>query len=366
MDRPVLAPPLSRGEVVGDWLASGIYKLGLWNPYFHFKGGRTGGCPVAILTFHRIVDDDTAYLYKGPTVHTHIKLFDQIISAVSRFYDVLSLDEIVSAFKQCKPFPRDSVAITFDDGYEDTFRLGLPVLQRYAVPATVFVATGFTNTSEAMWTDRVEQAILNSPKGVVKVGELGGDLEATSLPINTLMEKRVANATLARMFKNLDSGILSSVLDRLEDLLEPAVDRYARTMMNWDELRGLHEGGVEIGSHGVTHNIMTKQEFDVARQELKLSKGSLEENLGIRVKHFAFPNGRKQDFSPELVDACGDLGYESVCSAEWGLCEPGVGDRYFLKRVALTRNVPRSLLSLEGAFHRWHRARKHSERGAKQ
>lgn len=361
MDSPVLAQPLSKGQIVGDWLAGGIYKLGLWHPYFRLKRSQGGGCPVAILTFHRIVDDDTDYLYKGPTVHTHVELFEQLISAISRFYDVLSLDDVVGAFKEGRPFSTDSVAITFDDGYEDTFRLGLPILRRYRVPATVFVATGFTNTSEAMWTDRVEQALLHSQKEALKLDELGGSFEAASLPIKTTMEKRVANATLARKFKGLDSMTLSSVVGRLEDLLEPDTDRYARTMMNWDELRGLHRGGVEIGSHGVTHNIMTRQEFAVARDELRLSKEALEDNLGITVKHFAFPNGRSQDFSPELVGACRELGYESICSAEWGLCQPGVEDRYFLKRVALTRTVPRSLLALEGSFFRWHRSRKHSK-----
>lgn len=360
MDRPVLAQPLTKGEIAGDWLASGIHRLGLWNPYFRFKGGQGGGCPVAIMTFHRIVNDDTDYLYKGPTVHTHVELFEQLISAVSRFYDVLSLDEVVSAFKEGRPFARDSVAITFDDGYEDTFRLALPVLQRYCVPATVFVATGFTNTCEAMWTDRVEQAVLHSRKEALELDELGAGFEAASLPMKSVMDKRVTNATLARRFKDLDSSALSLAVDRLEELLEPAADQYARTMMTWEELRGLYEGGVEIGSHGVTHNIMTKQEFDVARDELELSKKALEDNVGVTVKHFAFPNGRSQDFSPELVSACRDLGYESVCSAEWGLCEPGVEDRYFLRRVALTRTVARSLLALEGSFLRWHRIRKRS------
>ena len=361
MDAPVLIQPRSKQEVVSDWLASAVYRLGLWHPYFSLKRNGSERCPVAILTFHRIVDDNTSYLHKGPTVHIHVDLFEQLISAISRFYAVLSMGEVVDAFKEGKPFARDSVAITFDDGYEDTFRLGLPILRRYGVPATVFVATGFTDTSEPMWTDRIEQAILHSSKESFEPGELGGGLARGSLPIKTHLEKRIANGTLARVCKDLDAETLSSVIGRLEGLLESDRDRYVRTMMSWDELRALHDGGVEIGSHGVTHNIMTKQGFAASRDELEISKNALQENVGIKVRHFAFPNGRPQDFSAELAGACRELGYESVCSAVWGLCEPGVEDRYFLKRVAMTRTVPRSLLALEGSFARWHRTAKDSE-----
>jgi peptidoglycan/xylan/chitin deacetylase (PgdA/CDA1 family) len=41
------------------------------------------------------------------------------------------------------PFERDRVAITFDDGYGEVFTRAWPVLRDLALPATVFLATGF-------------------------------------------------------------------------------------------------------------------------------------------------------------------------------------------------------------------------------
>jgi peptidoglycan/xylan/chitin deacetylase (PgdA/CDA1 family) len=41
------------------------------------------------------------------------------------------------------PFERDRVAVTFDDGYGDVFTRAWPVLRDLALPATVFLATGF-------------------------------------------------------------------------------------------------------------------------------------------------------------------------------------------------------------------------------
>jgi len=42
--------------------------------------------------------------------------------------------------------PRNAAAITFDDGYRDTLTHAAPILAGYGVPATVFLATGYTQT----------------------------------------------------------------------------------------------------------------------------------------------------------------------------------------------------------------------------
>jgi peptidoglycan/xylan/chitin deacetylase (PgdA/CDA1 family) len=46
------------------------------------------------------------------------------------------------ALRPAQPREGRRFAITFDDGYEETLRLALPLLQAHALPATVFVVSG--------------------------------------------------------------------------------------------------------------------------------------------------------------------------------------------------------------------------------
>ena len=51
---------------------------------------------------------------------------------------MLTLDEIADALDRTSDWPVEGVAVTFDDGFADTFVNALPVLARYRIPATMF------------------------------------------------------------------------------------------------------------------------------------------------------------------------------------------------------------------------------------
>ena len=54
-------------------------------------------------------------------------------------FQVFSVDAVVGFLDRRAPFPRRSVVITFDDGYEETHQIAWPLLKSFRFPATVFV-----------------------------------------------------------------------------------------------------------------------------------------------------------------------------------------------------------------------------------
>ena len=88
-----------------------------------------------ILGYHRVGVLKADHV---PTVSG--EAFERQLACLARHgYRVLSLDEVVDGLDRGEPLPRRSVAITFDDGYEETATVAWPLLKRFGMPATVFV-----------------------------------------------------------------------------------------------------------------------------------------------------------------------------------------------------------------------------------
>ena len=85
----------------------------------------------------------------------------------SHNYHVISLNELVSAIKEHKSVSSKSVAITFDDGYENNYTLAFPILKKYQFPATIFVVSGLINTPNFLSSSQINEMIQS---GLIEIG----------------------------------------------------------------------------------------------------------------------------------------------------------------------------------------------------
>jgi peptidoglycan/xylan/chitin deacetylase (PgdA/CDA1 family)/glycosyltransferase involved in cell wall biosynthesis len=73
--------------------------------------------------------------------------FDRQMRYVTEHADTVPLAHAF-LYAAGRPIQRDTVVVTFDDGYQDFATEALPVLQRYGIPTTVFVLGGKPNRAE--------------------------------------------------------------------------------------------------------------------------------------------------------------------------------------------------------------------------
>ena len=86
-------------------------------------------------------------------------------------------------------------------------------------------------------------------------------------------------------------------------------------VVSWAQIAEMSKGGMEFGSHSVTHPYLTTSEPDWLRAELEASKAALEEHTGKAVTALAYPFGLYDD---TVMTAVREAGYRTACTIEQG------------------------------------------------
>ena len=79
--------------------------------------------------------------------------------------------------------------------------------------------------------------------------------------------------------------------------------------MGWEEIKKLHNGGMMIGSHGLTHEVLTNLNETQVEEELSVSKKTLERNLNIPIESLSIPRGF---CNKTVIDIARQVGYKTI------------------------------------------------------
>jgi peptidoglycan/xylan/chitin deacetylase (PgdA/CDA1 family) len=123
-------------------------------------------------------------------------------------------------------------------------------------------------------------------------------------------------------------------------------------MLNWNQVKEMNQEGIEIGSHSLSHVILTRVDRKTIQHEVVESKRQIETQLQQEVKGFCYPNGDYNKIAIEYVRAAG---YRFACTTEAGYVEP-YDNLYRLKRIGvhedITYSTPLFACHIAGIFLR--------------
>ncbi len=278
-------------------------------------GGRRG---LSIMIYHRVLAAPDP-LFPGEIDR---EAFSRHLGLLKSSFNVLALHDAVRLARAGELPPR-AACITFDDGYADNAVEALPILQRFGLPATFFVATGFLDGGR-MWNDTVIELVRRAPGESFDARTAG----LGQLPLDGVDARRAAIGTLIGHLKYLP---MEERLAMVELLAAEADYGLAEDlMMSSDQVRQLHAAGMGIGAHTVNHPILAAIPALLAGDEIAAGKQRLETLLGAPVPLFAYPNGKPNvDYRAEHVGIVRELGFEGAVSTAWG---GRCGDLYQLPR----------------------------------
>lgn len=285
-----------------------------------------------ILMYHRVaeVDSDPWSLCVTP------KHFAEHLEVLRQYGYPLHLQQLIKKIGDRQLVHR-SIVVTFDDGYADNFYNAKPLLEKYDIPATVFVTTGGIDQEHEFWWDELERLFLQpgtlpnllqlNINGKTYEWELGEAVHYSEADRQRDRHWRIDREpgedptlrhTLYRLLYQMLQFLPISERSKLLDELgiwanaEPVGRSTHRSLFN-KEMLALEEGGlIEVGAHTVTHPFLSKLPIASQRDEIQQSKDYLEETLGHPVTSFSYPNG---SYITETISIVQEAGFTCACSS---------------------------------------------------
>ena len=206
------------------------HRYGWWMPTVPYSQPR-------ILMYHMVCAPKPEHKFKGLRVAP--QAFErQLAYLAEQGWNFVTMTELMSA----DSLPEKTVAITFDDGYEDNFTQAFPILKKYNAKATLYLVV-----------DRHDRDWSSKKKAHHNSGELAKEVKLSDQQVEQMVS----------------SGVF------------------------------------ELGAHTLTHVNLSNADERIKRHEIMGSKQQIEKRFDVQVNSFAYPFGIYDEQDAKLADEAG-------------------------------------------------------------
>ncbi|MBC7850232.1 MAG: polysaccharide deacetylase family protein [Chitinophagaceae bacterium] len=263
------------------------------------------------------------------------KNFAEQLSVLSDF-NVVSINEMADAVR-AKSVRPNSIAISFDDGYEDNYSNAASLLANYRYPASFFLTNSIGNEQPQYWWDELERILLLS-KHIPEILELNvrsvryrwnlsGNWTEIISPASLSelagwLRWKVPPSTRHALFVYISEWMKSLTYEEQQSVIEQLKlqcnDKGERSdafkcisSANLDSLRQISQ--FEIGGHTATHIALTNFSNAIKSQSIHSNKVFLESILYQPVTGFAYPHG---SYDKDSIDILQQMGFRYGCTTQ--------------------------------------------------
>jgi peptidoglycan/xylan/chitin deacetylase (PgdA/CDA1 family) len=285
-----------------------------------------------VLNYHRIGNAADDLFDPGVFSATADQFNDQI-AYLKRRLSLVTLDEALAFIDgtQKEKSRRCRVLITFDDGYLDNYEIAYPILRSHGAQGVFFLATGMVGSCEIPWWDRIAYLVKTARKRQFTLhypAELTVDLDQIGL------EKSLI--AILKLYKLPNNSNPDRFVQELVEAAEgDAPPGTLRRFLNWDEAREMIAGGMAIGSHTHSHNLLSQLPPERQLEELSNSRSILTRETGIAADVLAYPVGARTSFTDATQNLARQAGYRAAFSFYGGTNLPGKTNPYDVSRIGI-------------------------------
>jgi peptidoglycan/xylan/chitin deacetylase (PgdA/CDA1 family) len=260
-----------------------------------------------VLAYHRVIPRSQAV-----ADHAHDAMWVSPERLEGQIRWMQSVGEIVDYHRLLdfrEPNDRPLFALTFDDGWRDTYEVAFPLLQRLNVPALVFLVSAAMDTGDLFWPEDV----------VTKTHRLGGSMGERELVI-ALRDTWPDPVPSQRVTRGSPAAVAEAWVEALKlvpfaERSQRIADYYQRIgveqkplqgyLMNWEHARIMQSRGIVFGSHTHTHRILKGLRDDDITYEVERSRRIISDQLRAPVDALCYPNARYNGREGGIIASCG-------------------------------------------------------------
>ena len=244
------------------------------------------------------------------------KAFRKQIAYLKQSFRVVPLSHAVEMLA-AGPLVEPTVAITFDDGYQNNYDIAFPILAAYECPSTIFLTTKYIDSDEIPWFGRLNLALTLTAKTSLLWD--GGNHD-----ISTAAQKSRTGVALHHSLKRLHpysiEGVVADICRSLDVDTDQKFDAEScYHMLRKDAIRIMTSSGlIEFGAHTHSHSILSRLSPDQSQAEILNSLRLVEQFTGKTCTLFAYPNGSQDDYDLSSIDSLKSSGVRAAVSTVSG------------------------------------------------
>lgn len=272
-----------------------------------------------ILLYHKINELRQDYNNLAVTLEN----FKYQLELIGKYFPIVPLSE----------HREGTVAITFDDGFQDFFKNASPYLNRKNIPATIFITTSQIGKQEELWTTELLRLIFTGNHQKQRF-YLNLPSFCYEFAVRNLEEKYTLYRALRRLCMKSEDDMQRDILEQLRDWSgEKGEERTEYAFLTEQEIAELSENRlVTIGAHTVHHVSLGAFSKKYQEKEIYDSKKKLEQITGHQIYFFSYPFGSKNDYNADTIEILKREGFRQAYTA---ISQPGRDKDYEIPRIAV-------------------------------
>ena len=274
-----------------------------------------------LFMYHYVREDDD----KNPfSRHKCLSDFEKECELMKRDSNFLSISQV----NKNNVSKNNYVGLTFDDGLKDHLKAAeimhsLGITATFYIPIYPYLYKDILDVHKAhLICSKVGPYCLELLNKTCE--EIGIDL--SKLEVNS-DKQRFKNKYLQQIdnieikeFKRIinyygDIGLRTKILDCILSNLN--IEIYPRNFyLTLEEIIYINSLGFEIGSHGVSHTLLSRLDLEKQKNEVIHSKNFLENLLNKKIHSFCYPYGTKNSYDQTTLNLLKEHGFKNAVSVE--------------------------------------------------